>query len=525
MESSSQKAPFAYIFSCYADRHFARELYAFLRRGPLPPILPRDLQELIRNTAINCPERACDAIGQDEEEAIRTTRYFIIICSEKTATTDAEGHALTEHVSRLFLESAPDAKKRLIAVILRSDTSQRAEQYMPTSVQALHHLGLDSAVKSKKRIFSDILAHFADMRPSSLWDRGKLERRKKLRFDFMKGALFLLLLSGIIYLIRSDFLTTEAYFADYTYRHGEPLGIIPLTEQEIARMHRHYRFTYHYGNVQKIELCNSSGCLQDDTDALFGYYRPCVVEVKRGAGLTLIEKDSKGEVIRTLSQLSENTFRMWKPDNTFSDWPALMEGGFLHGREAPFRHVECYRCESDNEGYLTRVDFIGEGNDDGTAADCSTGRSIIRNPYAENRIALIGEPLRENAANEVSAHHIEYSYNPPSQGGMIRDFRIIGDNEAQSGIGTQFHYTWSPERNLSAITCCDSNNVFLYRTLFTYDSRGNRIRESHVNLIGEPLNVSGYCDVIYTYDEGGRLTSVTRTDTKGHTTRKLLKQP
>lgn len=520
MEPFSQQAPFAYIFSCYADRHLAKRLLDFLRSGRFPTLFPQNIRVQLKETYANCPEQAYGFLDKRTKEAVASTRYLIVICSEQTITSDPEGADMLDGVVRLFLQSSPLARTRLIPLIARNPKGLKAEECLPASIQEINLLGIDLAVKGRRRVFSDVLSSFAGTEPDVLWNRRGRERRKRFYKLLAASIAGLLLLSGILALISSDIFTEEAYYADYTFQHGEPQGVIPLKKEEIARMHRHYRFLYHHGKVKKVERRDSFGHLQDDDDALFGYYRPCVMEVLRRAGITILEKDAHGELIRMRSELSDDTSQVWSPSDEFSDWPELMEKGFLQGRTAPTQHVDCYRSETDEQGYLTQVSFIGAGIADGFAEDGSSGRVFTRNPMAMNRISAIrqAEPQGESAE---TAPHIEYTYNPLSQGGMVCDFRILPPQGKQiaEDIPTQFHYTWDYRRNLSAVTCCNSKKIFLYRTEYEYNGHGCRTHERHVTLKGEPIDIDGYCEKHFTYNQEGRLTEIITTDTAGRVMR------
>lgn len=172
------------------------------------------------------------------QQELEQSRFLIVVCSPNSAKPNTEGkHWVNEEVVRFCAMGRAD---RVIPVIVDGT----AETAFCPKIAEEGLLGLDATKHPKARILNDLVAKILGLRPDELWRREerRLRAKRRLQASALLLAAAFVALGGFIWWDCTR--TVVRAFADYVDSFGLPEGRTPLTPQQVAQRHIHYRFEF-----------------------------------------------------------------------------------------------------------------------------------------------------------------------------------------------------------------------------------------------------------------------------------------
>ena len=257
---------FAFISYSRKDAAFAEKLQNYLDHFKLPsqlckkyPEKPTSVRPIYRDKTDLVIDKLNDAL----KSGLEVSKYLIVICSENSARPNAEGRNWIDEEVRTFVSIDPENVHRIIPILLRDKNSTDALGCMPQSIKELGLLAADIQDKGTDRVFSDVAAKMLDLGPDELWDRVGRELRRRRRVKRIAQSLAAALVAGTSFFAWDFCYPKVSYYRDYVECYNVPVGINELTQEQIAGLQFHYRFTEQFYKVQTVECCNSVGTLSE----------------------------------------------------------------------------------------------------------------------------------------------------------------------------------------------------------------------------------------------------------------------
>lgn len=316
---------FAFISYSSKDAAFAEKVQRFLTYFKLPnrlckkyPEKPDNVRPIYRDKT----DLVIDKLNDSLKNALEVSKYLIVICSENSANPNEDGKNWIDEEVRTFISLAPENVHRVIPILLRNDKNSEVWDCMPPAVKEFGLLAADVQVRGEQRVFSDVVAKMLDLGPDELWDWvGREMRRKKIINRIMCGLVTMLTIGGG-YFAWDYFVPKVSYYADYVERYNLPVGVDPLTEDEVKTRNIVYRFTEQGYKLRRVDCCNSVGELSDNK-YVWARFRPVSMtieyrddkEIEQGGVEKVMHYNKEGKLIRTYSYDNLNTIRFEAIDN------------------------------------------------------------------------------------------------------------------------------------------------------------------------------------------------------------------
>lgn len=448
---------YAFISYSTADSKWAKWLQHQLSYYHIPSSVKKSkigITNKIRPVFIYEYDLAGNQLHSAIQQELEASKYLIVICSPNAAKSKyVNGEIET------FIQMG--RSEYIIPFILDGEVNSSnpsIECFPPALLDMLHSgdkrnelRGINVATNGKHQALVDVVATMLGVRRDVLWNRYKA-RQIKQRIALATMVIFAM----IFELFYWDYTRpTYKYFADYVDIWGVPTGVIPLTEETVAKRKNSYRIEYRrtpFGEpnaykwrVNKVSYVNSALQTSDINIAEWSDRYPVIkVNYNKETGnvMQLVFCDTKDKIILRHNLTQHN------------------------GRPA------CI------------ADFL--------APDMSKGTVYTENILPE--FFLLGEIWgRQNKAKIV-----RYVYERDRNGYII---------------GQTFHSNNDTEVKHTIV----SDVCGIFGRIFTLDSLGRRTSEKFIGYDGKPtITKKGTAEIIYTYDNYGNISKTSYHNLEGN---------
>lgn len=256
----------AFISYRHQDEAQAVAMQEFLEKFRLPvklckqhPDRPKRLGNIFRDATDLPPAELKQAISK----ALAVSEYLIVLCSQWTNQPNKEGRRWVPEEVDDFLSLNEQNKYKVIPVLLPREDVSVDKEYIPKSLVALDILATDMAKKEPKACYYDVVASLLNLDPVDLRNRAEeVERKQRFRKKLLTWSFSLMGLFGGLF--AWDFCVPKvSYYRDYVERYNLPVGIEPLTEEEVKKKDFVYKFTEQWYRLRQVECCDSLGNLRE----------------------------------------------------------------------------------------------------------------------------------------------------------------------------------------------------------------------------------------------------------------------
>ena len=346
-----------------------------------------------------------------------------------------------------------------------------------------------------KKLLESMLSKDPSMRPTASQIRRKIElyeetgswvkNAQKQKIVYGVVALLSLVMCAGIYFW--DYNRTKIqYYKDYAEVWAIPEGIGRLSENEMSHREETYRFEYHQHKLLRVSLVNGYGKVIDHSDtegirsrfsdAQFFYTADGKVDYKiiyDKCGKVLYKMDYDGELNTVTFRLNDKYGTEMYLSASTTD--LTNSSSLLESRSS----ISRYLLQFDESGYLTRVNYVGQGNVPRGDAD-----NVYGLEYEHDNKGRITVEKFLGADDKITCNKI---------GLAIKEFEYDDDDNC---IKASYFNT---EHKASD----DGNGATVYK--YTLDKYGNRITQTHWTIDDKPtvLKGSGIYGVRNVYDEHG----------------------
>ena len=240
---------YAFVSYSHKDGKWAKWIQNALERYRLPAALRREAEKplpiRIHPVFRDSTDLGVGKLAETLRKELDQSKYLIVVCSPNSARPNEEGkHWVNEEVARFCELGHAD---RIIPVIV-GGTKDTA--YCPKLLEE-DILGLDATKHPKPRILNDLVAKILGLRPDELWRREERRLRARRRWRAFGASFIAAFLALGVYAALDSTRTVTRAFADYVDSYGLPEGRGPLSPEQVASGHVHYRFEfqgYRFGN-------------------------------------------------------------------------------------------------------------------------------------------------------------------------------------------------------------------------------------------------------------------------------------
>jgi len=272
---------YAFISYCSSDEKWAKWLHKKLEYYHIPTDLCKKhsgLPERIRPVFWYKQDLSGTILKESLHSELNASKYLIVICSPESANS----YWVNEEV-QAFIDQGKSDKIIPFIVSGSPHSTSPKEECFP---KALHDLSKDEEVRGidvrrkegKMHALVDVIATMFGIRFDELWNRYERRRRKFRNIAIAILALWAAIAVGVYDYTR----TKKEYYADWVDCNGVALGIIPLTDNQVA--HRYYSYKFEYSRVpfgeegfyswrlNRVSIVNSEGVISNyipDNHAFF----------------------------------------------------------------------------------------------------------------------------------------------------------------------------------------------------------------------------------------------------------------
>jgi hypothetical protein len=245
---------YAFISYKREDEKWAKWLQKKLEGYRLPAIIRKEIPRLpkrIRPIFRDKTDLGAGMLTENLRKELEKSQYLIVICSPLSAQSEWVGNEITA-----FTEMG--RAKRIIPFIVdgKPNSNDERECFHPVIKEKIPDaLGININEIGKQQAYVKVAAKLLDLRFDTLWNRFLREQRKQRVIAAVAGLLFLV---GSV--VVWDYNRTKVeYYADYVDKWGKPEGIIQLSESDVEKRERHYRFESSQKRLRRVVFANSAG--------------------------------------------------------------------------------------------------------------------------------------------------------------------------------------------------------------------------------------------------------------------------
>ena len=378
-----------------------------------------------------------------------------------------------------------------------------------------------------KHLLESMLSKEPNMRPTASQIRRKIElyeetgswvrNAKRSKIIYCIVALLSIVMCGGIYFW--DYNRTKIrYYKDYAEVWAVPEGIGRLTENEMSHREETYRFEYRQHKLLRVSLVNGFGKVVDHSDSEGANSRYSDVQffytadgkinykiISDKCGKVLYKMDYDGELNTVTFRLNDKYgTEMYLSANTTD---LTNSSSILESRSS----ISRYLLQFDSNGYLTRINYVGQGNVPRGDADNvygleyeydNKGRiTVERFLGADNKITCnkIGLAIKEFDYDEedncikASYFNTEHQASDDGNGACVYKY----EHDQYGNRISQTHWTADDKP-----TVLKGTGVFGVKSI--YDEHGCNIRTEFIDKDGKLAFCSqGYSVTVYEFDENG----------------------
>ncbi len=312
----------AFISYRHLDTKEACKLENFLEDFRLPkklrkenPELPVRLGKIFRDVFFLCPGKKLES---QIKSALEESENLIVLCSEHTGPSQEkeEKKRWVDEEVRHFWEGRKDNikedKSKIIPLILplsqkfkedikknEDGTSAIRQAVLPPFLQKileLQELGLQDEILSldfqsikenigckkaengetaklvfkneedatRKECYYGVAATLLGIKKDDLWHYVEEAERLRKRARLIRNIIKYSMLLAICVFLWDFCVPKVSYYADYVEHYNLPVGIEPLSEEEVKKRDFVYKFTEQWYRLRQVECCDSQGNLIEE---------------------------------------------------------------------------------------------------------------------------------------------------------------------------------------------------------------------------------------------------------------------
>ena len=284
---------YAFISYSSVNEKHARRLQEQIEAYRLPSVLrneletqhgekyPKQLKPLFRDMT----DLSAGLLGKSILRELEDSRFLLVICSPDSAQSkwvnqEVENFILMGRYERIIpyiIEGVPNSGNpatECFPPILRKNREFITYSHLTPEENAerqakLHGLlddihdelkGVSLAGEGAKISRLKVIARILEVSPDTLIQRDKQRRKKRILLSSSLATLFMILMVCLgLWTWGRYYRVHVGYFADYVEYWGVPRGIFPLTSEQRAHRHEHYRIYTKNRQVIRLEHVNSAG--------------------------------------------------------------------------------------------------------------------------------------------------------------------------------------------------------------------------------------------------------------------------
>lgn len=509
MSTPSDKKHYkAFISYSTADEKWAKWLWYQLEYYQVPtklrkeyPHLPKNLRPIFWYKQDLSGTHLQASLYKELDDS----EFLIVLCSPSSAQSEW----VNKEVQR-FMELGRGHKIILLILAGMPHADNAAEECLPPALQALPKenelRGIDVRRKEgKNHALVDVIATMLGVRFNELWQR-HLRRRKKIIRRII--TTLCVLIPCIIMQVEYKRGHVE-YYADYVDQWGVPVGVVPLTKEQVAHRHDSYRFTYyrtplsHHDplslRLKQVAHVNSVDEVVEHTNLEFVRRSP-IMEIsysqQTGLPTQIIYANAEEEIQFRHDLSTHNSVVAAIAD--FRSATEDMGSDFLHANSASMKKQEFESKSSikrfayvrDDNGYIAQITYHSNNDDDlANSAVCdgngiygarffrdSIGR-ILRVEYIDNdgritctKKAVAGYQYTYGNMGSVDSFlYFDMDGNP-----VLNDQQWASSKELIDEYGNTYRGFFYDEKG-QLCNCSEGYAQYKYE----HDERGNKITKLH----------------------------------------------
>ncbi len=438
----------AFISYSHKDAEPAKYLESELKKYKLPLIIEQNNPELkkLRFDQIFRDENnfGNGALEDQIQFGLQNSKFLIAICSPNYAKANNEGINWCDEEIKQFLAYHNNDDSLIIPIIIDGVPHSQNECFPPS---LLNLKSDDGKTKEALGIAGTALKTLlVDGQEKETISAAEKQAKDEV-FDALKARLL-----GLNYGAYKNYAHQEKYFSDYADVNGIPVGIGELTE-EVWKHTKHYKFIYREDLLDEVRYENGNGAviIHSDSEEKDRIIDSVFFYDEKGSLLKIEERDIHGNVSRVV-EFKKNfcvmNFTDTEDDSKNMDADFSLSGLDDGGSFKQKSEVKSVRLVRDEKGFITKKSYHKYHNEIYPVCD-SAGIYGIEYKNDENGRVQCFWYL--NAAGE----HVS----------------------AKDGVAGR---------------------------IYEYNRKGNRIRDSFVDMQGNPtVNGKGYSSIQYTYDDYG----------------------
>lgn len=139
-------------------------------------------------------------IKNERENALHTSKFLIVICTENIATFNGLGRNWEDEEIREFISLDPENVHRIFPLLVQKGKKLKPAKCMPPVLNELGIKPIDVRAKGMRRVLSDVVAEMLGFPPDELWAAVRRERNERT-MAIIKACCILLFIFGWIYLL------------------------------------------------------------------------------------------------------------------------------------------------------------------------------------------------------------------------------------------------------------------------------------------------------------------------------------
>jgi hypothetical protein len=473
---------YAFISYNREDEKWAKWLQNKLENYKLPAIILKenaDLPQKIRPVFRDKTDMEAGAIVDTVQKKLERSQYLIVICSPKAAKSNWVGSEI-----RAFVEMG--RSDRIIPFIVDGvpNSNDSRECFHPHIKEKIPEpLGVNINEIGKQQAFVKTAAKLLNLRFDVLWDRFRIAQKKQRLISAATGLLCLAALCWVL----NYFSTKNEYYADYTDRWGIPEGIVKLNEAQVKKRNTHYRFEKSQGKLRRVVYANSAGTPIEHENIEYSD-RPSIQEFKYEDGelYKTIIKNAKNKTIAAYFWGGYNVIDI-KDEKGISgailndnNYTAMSSDAFTFRRSNAV--IKRFKLERNDEGYITRREFMRNNGDD--------------DEKARNIDGILGIDYEYNYVLDKYCRPVKIRYLGSSDA-----VGVTGKEYEYDGYGNIYKVTYFGEDDEHIL-----NKLGWSTAVYEFDPNGNISSEYYLDNNGKPcLNIYNYAKITYIYDELGNI--------------------